>query len=464
MRSFVIIFLASAIVLFSTFGLHELTVGDETRTAGIALEMFLEGDYLVPRLNGEPFLEYPPMFCWVSSFFFRIFGISDTIAKLPSLIAAFLLVLVTYAYCKRLRFSDTQTLLSCLILVTCGYFLTESRKCRVDTLLTLFIFFGVYAFHSLREAVSLPRKLLWFLLYAASLSCAICTKGLFGLALPGIYILAMLLTDYLSRDHFSFFAFLRTDGKSYVQAAAGALLALLPASLWYILLYRNEGSMMFNEAFWVNNLGRFSGSQGDHLVPIWYYLKKLPGFFIPWLPLLLFSLWSTFRNGWRNGEKTPRLLALLLITPFIFLSLSASKRVVYLFSLYPFAAMLCGWHAPQVWENLRARFSCLRHTTLPPIFFCVLIAVLLLADAIRAHHSRQHDSLRLLFQVQCRQLEKDGWRLILSRPSERLQGASYFYLQKRLPEERDIRQPHPKEAHIRRISRDGYEIIKGPGE
>jgi 4-amino-4-deoxy-L-arabinose transferase-like glycosyltransferase len=42
----------------------ELSGSDSPRVAGIAREMAVTSDYLIPRLNGENFLEYPPLGYW----------------------------------------------------------------------------------------------------------------------------------------------------------------------------------------------------------------------------------------------------------------------------------------------------------------------------------------------------------------------------------------------------------------
>ena len=39
----------------------ELSIHDTARVAGIAREMAFTGNYLIPRLNGQNFLEYPPL-------------------------------------------------------------------------------------------------------------------------------------------------------------------------------------------------------------------------------------------------------------------------------------------------------------------------------------------------------------------------------------------------------------------
>ena len=72
--------------------MHELESGDETRVAGIAAEMFFEREFLLPRLNGTPFLEYPPGCYWIIAGAYLLLGISDFAAKLPSCLAAFSMV------------------------------------------------------------------------------------------------------------------------------------------------------------------------------------------------------------------------------------------------------------------------------------------------------------------------------------------------------------------------------------
>ena len=42
----------------------ELSDRDSLRVAGIAREMAVASNYLIPRLNGEKFLEYPPLGYW----------------------------------------------------------------------------------------------------------------------------------------------------------------------------------------------------------------------------------------------------------------------------------------------------------------------------------------------------------------------------------------------------------------
>ena len=60
-QAFALALLFGILITLAGLGVRELESGDETRVAGIAAEMYLEGDYLIPRLNGEPFLESPPL-------------------------------------------------------------------------------------------------------------------------------------------------------------------------------------------------------------------------------------------------------------------------------------------------------------------------------------------------------------------------------------------------------------------
>jgi len=60
--------------------------------------------------------------------------------------------------------------------------------------------------------------------------------------------------------------------------------------------YLNAGDVLV-----VNNFGRFSGSQGDHSEPFYYYLIKMPSLFWPWLPLVPFAVWHAVKRVRRDG-------------------------------------------------------------------------------------------------------------------------------------------------------------------
>lgn len=53
---------------------HDLWTPDEPREAALALSMQRSGDYLVPRLAGEPFVEKPPLFYVVASAAIALLG------------------------------------------------------------------------------------------------------------------------------------------------------------------------------------------------------------------------------------------------------------------------------------------------------------------------------------------------------------------------------------------------------
>src|SRR3989475_12516094 len=55
-------------------GRTDLWPPDETRVAEMSREMRAERSWLVPRLNGTPFLEEPPLFYWFQAGAYRLAG------------------------------------------------------------------------------------------------------------------------------------------------------------------------------------------------------------------------------------------------------------------------------------------------------------------------------------------------------------------------------------------------------
>src|SRR5438132_794219 len=87
------------------FGLaHFGLVGaDEPRYAQIAREMLARQDWITPTLDGKPWLEKPALYYWQAMLAYRIFGVSDWAARLPSAVDAVLMVLAVYFFLRRFR-------------------------------------------------------------------------------------------------------------------------------------------------------------------------------------------------------------------------------------------------------------------------------------------------------------------------------------------------------------------------
>ena len=75
---------------------------DEPRYARVAVEMQRAGEWVTPTLQGEPWLEKPPLYYWLAGAAFRLLGETRRAARLPSVLALLLLTGATALFGARL--------------------------------------------------------------------------------------------------------------------------------------------------------------------------------------------------------------------------------------------------------------------------------------------------------------------------------------------------------------------------
>src|SRR5262247_3397072 len=68
--------------------LRPLSLPDEGRYVGVALEMLASGNWLEPTLDTLPYFHKPPLFYWLTAASLATFGINTWAARLGSLLAA----------------------------------------------------------------------------------------------------------------------------------------------------------------------------------------------------------------------------------------------------------------------------------------------------------------------------------------------------------------------------------------
>ncbi|MBK9955083.1 MAG: glycosyltransferase family 39 protein [Rhodocyclaceae bacterium] len=319
--------LTSLLAGLSRLDLHDST---EPREAGVSAEMLQENDYLLPKLNGQPFLEKPPLSYWLQSQSMAALGYTNLAPRIPSVAAAVGCVLLLAWHMGRQRRRPAAGAMAGCLLLTMGSFWLHGRQARQDALLMFGLTLSLLSYY---HANNSSRPIHGWLGYVLGLSIATLAKGVIGLAIPAVTIGMFLAIEAGWLDR-------RLVLSRWVYPVLLALLALLPLVGWLYLLGRQHGFGPVREVVWANSVGRFVGNyeQGAHAEPMYFYLKQLPQIFQPWTLVLVVAIWR-WRGKWRADRH--RVFAICwLIAPFVLLSLSAGKRPAYLLSLYPAAALL----------------------------------------------------------------------------------------------------------------------------
>ncbi len=327
------------VILFSGLLFHDLWTPDEPREAAIAMEMIRTGEIIIPHLAGEPFVEKPPLYYIASAAMLRITAgfMGPIIAlRLTSALWGLATLGVVFLLARRM-YGAVPARLVILILATLPGFVHISHWLLVDNAL---IFFVAAAIWALAEAYRGQRPI--FILWAGVFSAgAFLTKGIIGPIIIGLGWVGLCLPKLreVGKQPGAF-------GKSFMILHAAAFCLFLAMVLsWVYALYVRGGPGLFGEWFWTNHFGRFIGRtvQLGHLHGPFYYLGALPLYLLPWLLAFLLGLKRLSGEIGNGGGKASDRVWLPLfwgVGGFLVLSLSSTKREIYLGVLLPAMAMI----------------------------------------------------------------------------------------------------------------------------
>lgn len=147
----ILIILSSFPLFFFKLGQSSLISWDEAWYAAIAGNIIKTGDFLRLVWNGKPYLDHPPAGFWWMAMSFKIFGISNLTARIPSAIFGILTLIFTYLLGREL-FNKWVGFASSIALVSAPWFLYRARSGNLDIFLTFFFVLSFYlAFKSLKD-------------------------------------------------------------------------------------------------------------------------------------------------------------------------------------------------------------------------------------------------------------------------------------------------------------------------
>lgn len=355
---------------------HEPWKPDEAYGFGLVYHIFQSGDWVVPTLGGEPFMEKPPLYYLTAALFGRLFSFALPIHDAARLATGFFMIvtLLFAGMTGRTLWGKGHGRLTVLTLIGCLGLLIRGHEMITDIALLAGFAIALYGL-----ALSRRRFVLAGFWLGTGTGIGFMSKGLIA---PGMIGLTALLLPLLFRDWRS---------RQYAVCLAVAFLAALPwLSIWPVLLYLRSPEL-FMEWFWTNNLGRFFGftklgPDNDH----WHYFEILPWFAWPALPIALWTLW----HGRGNGLKRPEVQ--LLLTAFLVmlavLSLAPDAREVYALPLLLPLSLLA---APGISTLRRGAasalnwFSIMTFGFLAGLFWFFWFALVTGHPAVRAAHLRK---------------------------------------------------------------------------
>jgi len=291
-----------------------------TRTLAVAWEMWTQGHWLVPHINGQPYSEKAPLLFWLIQGGWFVFGVSDVWPRvLEVLIGGAQLVLVSLLARRLFPSRPWMAKAAPWLLLAFGYAFLFGLQIMYDVLLAVWTLAALLCLTPKLHRAE-PR----WLLFGVCVGLGLLTKGpvmLLHVVFP--WLLGPLWNDW-ARQHRA-----RWYGAGVLALLLGGAILLawaLPAGFSGGEAYRQKLFFTQTAGRVVDGLPQAQNLQ-SHARPLWWYLK--------WLPLLLFPFsgwpraWVAIAGLRRPLEPGLRFALCWLLPGFIVFSLISGKQLYY---------------------------------------------------------------------------------------------------------------------------------------
>jgi 4-amino-4-deoxy-L-arabinose transferase-like glycosyltransferase len=309
------------------FGLSAYAILDmnEGLYAEVAREMFVNKHFIIPYLNDVPYLEKPPLFYWLLTLSYRLFGLNDFAARfVPSTITA--LTCLSFMYFGRKIQSYRVGWITALILLSSLIFIMIGRTVFFDMLLALCFTITLLSFYCWYYENE-PKYLYISYLF---LALAVLTKGFLAVVLIP---LIMLIYMWLMKTEIS---------RYYDLFNRKALILFLAVVVpWHFIAIAVQPGFTW-EYFINNQILRFFNTRVPHDYhngPIYFYVPRVIAYLLPWSILLPFLFPWPLKLP-RPFDPIKTLMWIWFLVPFIFFSLSSDKGDYYMVIAAPPLAFL----------------------------------------------------------------------------------------------------------------------------
>lgn len=340
---------AVAVLFGLTYGIggHVLLEPDEGRNAEIAREMAETDSFVLPRLNGLPYLDKPVLYFATGAVAMKAFGVNATAARLPSLVFT-LLTLAVVVSLGYTMFGTEGAWTAGIAFGASPFTVTYARVVIFDSAVAFFVTLACAAFFFASEAAHRRKgntdegygapfggAVAWSVVAWAAIGLGILTKGPVALVLPLLIV----------GPYAAWRGTLRT-----VFEPAGILTCVAIVLPWVLAIERRIPGFL-RYVFVVETAERLFTDRLGRSEPFWYFLPIMLGAAFPWTGVVLGGLRSLRRRATASLDRRTVFLSLWIVLPLLLFTLSQSKRPQYILPLVPAVALLIA----RMWSNAHAR-------------------------------------------------------------------------------------------------------------
>ncbi len=329
--------IALAIVYLSHLGVVPVhATADECRRALVPMEMCISGDFLTPTINGEVYLNKPPLFSWIIAASYAVFGEYSPFALRFPVVISILLhgVLIFYVF-KRYT-TDTIACLTALAFMTNWRTLTlDSMLGLLEHTLALLMFAGFFIIYILGE----KKKYTWLFVLSYFIAAAgFLIKGIPPLVHHGIALLVYFIFTKNFKALFS------------LSHLLGIITFLLTCAAYYIPFFDHNNisiDKVMGTLFFESSKRYGYADTASFMNVLFDYPLDFVKHFLPWTLLIIVFFQ---KNVIRKLKENPVMMycVLLFITNTPFYWIASLKNPHYLFFLLP----LIFAPAIYLWTNL----------------------------------------------------------------------------------------------------------------
>jgi 4-amino-4-deoxy-L-arabinose transferase-like glycosyltransferase len=316
---------------------------EEPRRAIVAMEMVLNGAYIVPTIHDWTYFNKPPFFNWILSGFFQFFGsFEEWVVRLPGLLAFLGSGLLIGLFTKKHWGAESGILAGLSYLTSVDLlFYGAVNSGEIDLFFSLLILVqALCLFH-------FYKKEAWLLLFASTYlvtAIAFLTKGMPALLFQGFSILGWFLYKKEFKRIFSW------------QHVVGSLAFLLPVVLYFFIYSRQTDIEPYLAALFKDASRKSAIESG-----FWDVTKNLIVFpvnllkiLLPWSLIFLFFIKKSNRISFKNLPESIVFMLVFILTNIWVYWISPETRNRYLYPFLPMIIYILVWIQHQwQWNKLR---------------------------------------------------------------------------------------------------------------